>query len=210
MLHQYTTLRIFSLLLLIFVFACNEDKGTKTVQKVEEPTDKSAQFAATENKAAEDKNKVQDGPAIAYVVTDKYVMKLHKAIAFYPKSDPFGMFKVTEGHQFIVLDMSVLNKTSLPIDMGQVFINATIKDEKGNKYNILSGVTPIASYTYDYPNDNHQTEYEVMWSNTFPANEFHRTTVLGLEAPKEIRSFTLTVPAEPGSKKEKKELQFTL
>ena len=105
MLHQYTTLRIFSLLLLIFVFACTEEKATKAVQKVEEPTDKSAQFAATEDKATEDKNAVKDGPAIAYVVTDKFVMKLHKAIAFYPKSDPFGMFKVTEGHHFIVLDM---------------------------------------------------------------------------------------------------------
>ena len=210
MLHQNKTLQLLSLLALFLTFSCSDEKSGSTTTDKEKDADKAAQFASTADKTATDKNAVTDGPAVAMLETDKFVMKLHKAIAFFPKSDPFGMFKVTEGHHFIVLDMSVKNKTSEILDMGQIFIHANVKDDKGNKYNILSGVTPIASYTYDNPTDYHQKEYEALWSNTFPANGFHRTTVLGLEAPKDVKNFILTIPTEPGSKKEKKEIQFTL
>ena len=105
------------------------------------------------------------------------------------------MFKVKEGHQFVVLDMSVRNTSNEPIAMGEILLSTKVKDESGKDINL--SITAVAAYTYTYPSPIHQQQYNAMWGTLKPG-EFYRTTVYGMEAPKETRSFVLSMPVEPG------------
>lgn len=149
----------------------------------------------------------QEAAPLASVETETYSLKLHRAIGFLPQSDPMGMFKVMEGHQFVALDIAVTNKTGKPLDMAQIFRGIQVTDDKGQK--IKNSVTAVASYTNDHPEEDKQAEYNAIRSKEMETGVTHRAFVYGLEAPMETKNFTLTIPEAPGVKA-KKEIQFSL
>lgn len=149
----------------------------------------------------------QEAAPLASLETETYSLTLHRAIGFLPQSDPMGMFKVMEGHQFVALDIAVTNKTGKPLDMAQVFRGIQVTDDKGQK--IKNSVTAVASYTNDHPEEDKQAEYNAIRSKEMETGVTHRAFVYGLEAPMETKQFTLSIPEAPGSKS-KKEIKFSL
>jgi hypothetical protein len=151
--------------------------------------------------------KAEDAAAIATIETEDYILKVHKAIPFAPDaSKTAGAFTPKDGNKFVALDVSVKSKASQSIEMGAIMLTTEITDEKGTKF---GGTVPVlTAYSLTYPDSKFQDEYDAIW-NDFPANAFHRTTALGFEAPKDVKTFMLKVPVKAYGN-EKKEVTFTL
>lgn len=181
--------------------ACNDEKQKSTT------TDTANVTSETKPASEENTTKPKDEAAIATVETDDYILKIHKAIPFVPDdAKTAGAFKPKEGNQYIALDISVKSKSSQSIEMGSIMLSTEITDEKGTK---LGGTVPVlTAYSLTYPDANFQNEYDAIW-NDFASNEFHRTTALGFEAPKDAKTFTVKVPVKAYAS-EKKEATFTL
>jgi hypothetical protein len=194
-------IRLLYWLVFILFLSCSENNKEGSTKNTPDSSQKPGDSASLNTPDKEP-------PAIASLETDSYVMKIYRALPFLPKTDPLGMFKVVEGHRFIVLDLSIRNISDKPIDMGRILQSARVKDENGKKYDL--SIAAIASYTTDNPNTKHQAEYDALWSKQFAPQSFHRTTAYGFEAPSEVNKFSLSMPetAKPGSPR--KEIAFSL
>jgi hypothetical protein len=155
-------------------------------------------------------SKVEDGPAIATIETETYVMKIHKVIPFMPDiTKTAGAFTPKEGNQYIALDLSVRSKSDKPFSMGNIVLASNIIDDKGNKYGDLMG--SMVAFNLTFPEQENQSESEAIWSTEFAPKEFHRSIALAFEAPRDVKNFTFSAPVSDDiMKPEKKQAQFSL
>lgn len=188
------------MLIITLTISCNEKKQTPGT---EEPT------ANTDSGSTIDSNEKAKSPAIAIVETDQYEMKIHKAIPFTPTGTTLT-FKPKEGNQYVVLDISVKNKTDKPLNMGVILSSTKIKDEKGNVYGDVLG--SLHAYRLSNPDTKAEKEFEIIWSETFPPKEAHATTGLGFQAPKDIKNYTISMPVSDDlmALDKRKEAKFSL
>lgn len=163
---------------------------------------------ATPEKSAAAPQKAGDEAAIAVIETDSYVMKVHRAIPFMPGQDPLGMLKVKEGHRYVVLDMSVKNKSNEPLEMGSIMLVTKISDESGKSYG--GNIGALTAYLLQNPDPRHDDEYEAVWSMEFKPGEYHRAIALGVEVPADIKTFVLTAPVKPHDVSNTKQASFTI
>ncbi len=197
--------RVYLISALLFVVSCSDNKDGDT--NTSNTTENSS--ANEVNKGSGATSSAEDGPAIATLQTENYTAKIHRAIPFVAKQDEMGLFKVKDGHQYIVLDMSIRNTSDQPIEMGNILLETKVKDENGRDLDL--SITAVAAYTYTYSVPGHQSQYDALWSNMKPG-DFYRAAVLGLEASKEVKTFTLSMPVKDGfgSDIPRKELKVSL
>ncbi len=93
----FTMNKVFIIAVLIFVVSCSNNKDGNANNTKNNSS--SANESSTGNGVA---SSAQDGPAIATLQTENYTAKIHRAIPFVAKQDEMGLFKVKEGHQYIV------------------------------------------------------------------------------------------------------------
>ena len=185
---------------ILLLTACNNDaKNASTNPPIESTTSSTST-----------PSQVEDGPAIATIETDTYVMKIHKVIPFLPDvTKTAGAFTPKEGNHYIALDMSVRSKIDKPFSMGNVVLASNITDDKGNKYGDLLG--SMVAFNLTFPEKENQTESEAIWSTEFAPKSFHRSVALAFEAPKDVKNFTFSAPlSDDIMKPEKMQAQFSL
>lgn len=146
--------------------------------------------------------------ALAVIETDAYEMKVHRAIPFRPKADPLGMFKLPDGYQYIVLDLSVRNKSDEPLEMGSILLVSKVTDEVGKA--MEGNMAALTAYTVENPDPRQDAEYEEVWSMEFKPGAVHRAIALGIQAPSTNRTLTLTVPARAGDSKDFRQVKFQI
>lgn len=152
-------------------------------------------------------SEVNDGRAIATIETADYILKIHKVIPFALKPKPYEPFKVDASTKLVALDVSVRNKLSTPINFSRI-LGMTVIKGKGDKNLVAPWV--VAAYEVDYPESNHQKEYDALWSSQFEPNGFHRAILLGLNPGKEEKEFRLILPEKPDfNNPARKEASFT-
>ena len=205
---SYTKIFSAALCFLLFTSCGNNNSKSTSTETTKGAADNSGatQASSTTNTTA---TKAEDGPAIATIETDLYVAKIHRAIPVVIKQDAStALYKVRDGYQYIVLDMSVKNKSGKELDMGQIMLGAKVTDESGKD---VGNLMAIAAYAYANPGGDHQTQYEAMWGKMQPG-DFNRTYVLGMEAPKTAKTFKLSMKTTPDffDDKSRKEVTFTL
>lgn len=176
---------------LLFIVSCSDNKDGDTNSS--NTTENSS--ANEVNKASGVTSSAKDGPAVATLQTENYTAKVHRAIPFVSKKDEMGLFQVKDGHQYIVLDMSIRNTSDQPIEMGNILLETKVKDENGR--DIELSITAVAAYTYTNSIPGHQQQYDALWSKMNPG-DFYRAAVIGLEAPMEVKTFTLSMPVKDG------------
>lgn len=131
---------------------------------------------------------------LAVIEADAYVLKIHRAIPFLPKTDPLGMHKLPEGYRYVVLDLEIQNKSPEPLEMGSILLAAKVTDETGKA---LDGHMPaLLAYNVEHPDPRQDAAYEEVWSMEFKPGEVHRAIALGARAPVSAKSLTLVVPAK--------------
>src|SRR5688572_9529359 len=140
---------------ILLLFGCGNEKDTESISPKQEESTKAVEET---NRQESSPAKAEDGPSIAIITAPRYIVKVHKAIAFVPKDDGAGMMKAKEGHRFVVLDMSAKNTGNEPIETGQILLSVDIKDDNGNRYPV--NAMEIAAYTFNYPNSGHQSQYD--------------------------------------------------
>ncbi|HWI91635.1 MAG TPA: hypothetical protein VNT20_10195 [Flavisolibacter sp.] len=151
---------------------------------------------------------VDDGPAIATMETNDFVLKIHRAISFELKPKSYQPIKVDPSTKLVVLDVSVHNKLSTPINFSRILGMTVIKGD-GDKNLMAPWV--VGAYEVDYAEANHQKEYDALWSSQFEPNGFHRAVLIGLNPKKDENNFTMIVPGKPDfNSPEKKEIKFNL
>lgn len=144
--------------------------------------------------------------ALAVIETDDYEMKVHRAIPFLPKSDPLGMLKLPDGYQYIVLDLSVRNKSNEPLEMGSILLVSKVTDEAGKA--LEGNMEALIAYTVENPDPRQDTEYDEMWSMEFKPGAVHRAIALGVQAPSTMRTLIFAVPAKAGGSKDFRQVKF--
>lgn len=149
-----------------------------------------------------------EAKALGRIETDSYVLTLHRAIGFMPKTDALGLLKTRDGHRYAVLDISVTNKGSEPLEMGTIMLFSKIADRNGNSYGGNLGA--LTAYTLDYPDPKHQEQYDALLSMEFPAGATHRAVVLGLELPQDVKELVFSVPVKADMNAERKQIAFSL
>lgn len=175
--------------------AGNNDTGKK-----EEAAPQKTQAAITTS--------VTDDPAIATIETSDFILKIHKAIPFSLKPKSYEPFKVDPSTKLIALDVSVRNKLSTPINLSRILGMTVIKGK--SEKNLLAPWV-VAAHEVDYPEPNHQREYDALWSSSFEPNGFHRAILFGINPSKEEKNFTLVVPEKPDfNNPHKKSVQFSV
>jgi hypothetical protein len=189
---------------IFFCVSCGNSEASKTTDTVvSEKTDSSSK-----NTEAQTAVSVRDDAAIATIETNDFVLKVHKAIPFTLKPKSYQPFKVDPSTKLIVLDVSVRNKLSTPINFSRI-LGMTVIKGTGDK-NLLAPWV-VAAYEVDYAEQNHQKEYDALWSSSFEPNGFHRAILFGINPSKEGRQFTLTVPEKPDfNNPAKKSVQFSV
>ena len=193
--------------LLAFLSSCGSN-ATKTEQQENKTTDTvKKQEAQPAPPPAAANDAVTDGPAIATLETESFILKIHRAIEFTPAPKAYQAFKIKEGHKLVALDVSVKSKLSGPLDMGMILTMSALKDGKAHAY-----MAPwvVAAYMIDNPDPVHQKEYDALWSNKFGAGEFHRAILLGMDPPAAEKDFTLTMPEKADFNAAKKSVKFSL
>lgn len=145
---------------------------------------------------------------LAVIETDTYEMKVHRAIPFRPKADPLGMYKLPEGDRYVVLDLSVRNKGSEPLEMGSILLVAKVTDETGTA--LKGNLMALSAYTLENPDPNHDAEYGEVWSMEFKPGAVHRAVALGVQAPAAARTLTFAVPARAGDSKDFRQVKFDI
>lgn len=194
--------KLFSLALLSLLIMAGCDKG-ETPQAKAEPSTGSAS-ANVQAPAARTANDT----ALAVIETDAYEMKVHRAIPFRPKADPLGMFKLPDGYQYIVLDLSVRNKSNEPLEMGSILLVAKVTDEAGKA--LEGNMAALTAYTVENPDPRQDTEYDEVWSVEFKPGAVHRAIALGMQAPSSTRTLIFAVPAKAGGSKDFRQVKFQI
>ena len=190
----------------LFFISCSNNNAAVQAKSENAAADKNDSI--TEKKETALAGSVTDDAAIATIETSDFILKIHKAIPFSLKPKSYEPFKVDPSTKLIALDISVRNKLSTPLNFSRILGMTQIKG-KGVKN--LVAVWVVAAYEVDYPEANHQKEYDALWSEHFEPNGFHRAILMGLNPKKEENEFTLIVPEKPDfNNPSKKEIKFSL
>lgn len=193
----------------IVMISCsgNNTEAKKTLEV------KDVQTNAANKTVADDKtlpSSAEDGPAIATVETTDFILKIHRAIPFALKPKSYQPIKVDPATKLVVLDVSVRNKLSSPINFSRILGMIVIKGEDEGDKNLIAPWV-VGAYEVDYAEPNHQKEYDALWSEHFEPNGFHRAILIGLNPKKDENKFTMIVPEKPDfNNPAKKELTFSL
>lgn len=163
----------------LFFTACSENKEQS--KKINEPIDNKEITAADQN---------QSQTALVTIETATYQLNIYKVIPFHPEHTVALVPK--KGNQYVVLDISVKNKTDRPINMGVILSVANIQDKTGTKFGDVLG--SLSAYNLDNPDNNAKKEYDKIWSETLPAGEFHRSVAIGFQAPISVKDFEISLP----------------
>lgn len=195
------------LFVMILIASCSNDKSGKTEIVSEKSNNTSTEKPATvENKeTSKTASTAEDGLAIATLETSDYILKIHRVVPFTLKPKSYEPIKVSADTKLAVLDISVRNKLSAPLNLSKI-LGMTIIKGKGGK-NLLAPWV-VAAYITDYPYPNHQKEYDALWSSTFDPNGFHRAMLLGLNPNKDEDEFMLIMPEKADYNSSKKEVKF--
>ena len=189
----------------VLFISCSENKTepkTATVTDVHTNSNKTVDALNTTDAG------VQDGSAIATIETSDFVLKIHKAISFSLKPKSYEPFKVDPSTKLIALDVSVRNKLPTPLNFSRILGMTVIK---GKSEKNLMATWVVAAHEVDYPEPNHQKEYDALWSSSFEPNGFHRAILLGINPSKEEKQFTLVVPENPDfNNPARKSVQFSV
>lgn len=140
--------------------------------------------------------KVVAPPALGLIDTGGYVMTLHRAIPFQPKTKTAGL-KPRNGYRYVVLDISMKNKGGDALDMGKIMKSAKITDQNGKSYRVSAAT--LQAYNAEYPDPRQQAEYDALQAAAFKPGETHRALVLGLELPADVKALVLSLPVGAGS-----------
>lgn len=195
---------IFLGLLLLFI-SCSNSQDTKTGSQPVSDDQKDTAVVKTETPTDSD---IKDSAAIAIVETSDYILKLHRAIEFTPASKAYQPFKVDPSTKLVVLDISVRNKLSTPLNFSRI-LGMTVLKGKGETNLVAPWV--VAAYITDHADPNHQKQYDALWSSNFEPKGFHRAIFLGLNPKKEQKEFTLIVPEKPDfNNPVKREVKFSV
>lgn len=202
---QLFTGLIFTFGLMHFV-ACNNDSKANGQTNTQIASAEKTNTPAPEQAA--NQNNVDDGPAIATMETNDFILKIHRAIPFELKPKSYQPIKVDPATKLVVLDVSVRNKLSTPINFSRILGMTVIKGD-GDKNLMAPWV--VGAYEVDYAEANHQKEYDALWSSQFEPNGFHRAILIGLNPKKDENNFTMIVPGKADfNNPEKKEIKFSL
>lgn len=199
---------LYSILLLVYgnLISCNS--GETASVKPSETKIAAAEKSVSPQTTVSNETNVSDGPAIATLETGDFVLKIHKAIPFTLKPKAYQPFKVDPSTKLVVLDVSVRNKLSTPIDFARI-LGMTVLKGKGDKNLMAPWV--VGAYEVDYAEPNHQKEYDALWNEHFESNGFHRAILIGLNPKKEENNFTLEVPSKADfNKPMTKKVSFSL
>lgn len=150
----------------------------------EKKTDKQAKKEKSVSEPVSD-----DVKPLQVIETPSYSYTIFRVISF---ESTEGYFNPEEGNQYVVLDISVTNKSKQPLDMAVIMGSSKIKDKDGKKYGDVLGA--LTAYSIEHPRTNWKSEFDAIWSEKFPAGETHRTTAMGFQAPKNIKEFILSMP----------------
>ncbi|HEY8607696.1 MAG TPA: hypothetical protein VIM12_11345 [Noviherbaspirillum sp.] len=145
-------------------------------------------------------------PAVGMIETENYVMTLHRAIPFTPKTDALGLIKAKDGHRYVVLDISVQNKSREVLEMGTIMLFSKVTDKNGKSYGGNLGA--LTAWALDNPDPKHQDEYDAVWSMEFPPGETHRAVVLGLELPLDVTELVFSAPVKANMNSETRQIRF--
>lgn len=202
-------LLIYSFLIFIFghFISCNGSNKTSN-QPVETKVASAQKTSQAESVSSSPENTVSDGPAIATIETSDFILKIHKAVSFTLKPKSYEPFKVDPSTKLIALDVSVRNKLSTPLNFSRI-LGMTVIKGKGEKNLVAPWV--VAAHEVDYPEPNHQKEYDALWSNSFEPDGFHRAILFGINPSKEEKEFKLTVPEKADfNNPSRKSVQFSV
>jgi hypothetical protein len=190
-------------ILMLCIASCGNNKADNKVTVTEKKD-----TVTTTNTTTEVKSAVEDGPAIATIETSDYILKLHQVIEFTPKPKSYQPFKIDPGTKLAVLDISVRNKLSVPLNFSRILGMTNVK---GNGPKNLVSPWVVAAYITDFPDANHQKEYDALWNSSFEPNGFHRSILIGINPKQEENDFTLVIPGKADfNNPENKELKFSL
>jgi len=188
-----------------FFVSCSNNKAETTQEPAVKDVHVAARQTNAENKTTE--AGVQDGSAIATLETSDFILKVHKAIPFTLKPKSYEPFKVDPSTKLVVLDISVRNKLSTPLNFSRIL---GMTELRGNGGKNLVAPWVVAAYEVDYPEPNHQKEYNALWSSSFEPNGFHRSILIGMNPDKEEKKITLIVPEKADfNSPSRKSVQFT-
>lgn len=164
------------LAIMTLMCSCGKEQGKKTDEQ-----------AQKENPVSERVS--DDVKPLQVIETPSYSYTIYRVIPF---ESTEGYFNPKEGNQYVVLDISVTNKSKQPLDMAVIMSSSKIKDKDGKEYGDVLGA--LTAYTLAHPQTNWKSEYGAIWSEKFPSGETHRTTAMGFQAPKNIKEFLLSMP----------------
>jgi len=205
--YQNKIISIFTLF--FFIVSCRNNKTENAETKETKSAATEKPMAAESKPPSSSTSAAEDGPAIATIETSDYILKIHKVVPFTLKPKSYEPLKVAADTKLAVLDISVRNKLSSPLNFSRILGMTEIRG-KANKMNMMAPWV-VAAYITDYPYPNHQKEYDALWSSSFEGNGFHRAMLLGLNPKKEENEFTLIVPEKPDfNNPSRKELKFSL
>lgn len=199
---------VYSILFLVYgnLISCNS--GETASVKPSDTKVASTEKSISPQTAVSNENSVSDGPTIASLETNDFVLKIHKVIPFTLKPKSYQPFKVDPSTKLVVLDVSVRNKLSTPLDFARI-LGMTVLKGKGDKNLMAPWV--VAAYEVDYAEPNHQKEYDALWNEHFEPNGFHRAILIGFNPKKEENNFTLIVPSKADfNNPMPKEVRFSL
>lgn len=184
---------VYSILILVYGNLISCDSGQTASVKPAETKVASTEKSTSPQTTVSNENNVSDGSAIATLETGDFVLKIHKAIPFTLKPKSYQPFKVDPSTKLVVLDVSVRNKLSTPLDFARI-LGMTVLKGKSDKN--LMAPWAVAAYEVDYAEPNHQKEYDALWNEHFEPNGFHRAILIGFNPRKEENNFTLVVPSK--------------
>jgi hypothetical protein len=190
---------------ILFCISCGNSEASKTTNNT--ITAEKIETTPEKTRAPAQSSAIDDA-AIATIETSDFILKVHKAIPFSLKPKSYQPFKVDPSTKLIVLDVSVRNKLSTPLNFSRI-LGMTVIKGKGDKGLLAPWV--VAAYEVDYAEPNHQKEYDALWSEHFEPNGFHRAILFGMNPSKEEKEFTLIVPEKPDfNNPSKKTVQFSV
>ena len=132
----------------------------------------------------------QTQKALVTIETTTYQLSIYKATPFRPTSS-VG-FVPKKGNQYVVLDISVKNKTDREINMGVILSTAKTRDKQGTVFGDILG--SLSAYNLANPDNEKNKENDKIWSEKFPAGEFHRCVAMGFQAPDHLKEFEISLP----------------
>lgn len=190
---------------MFFIVSCGNDKTPKA-ETTNEKNARTENLTVAESKTSSSPASAEDGPSVATLETSDFILKIHRVIPFTLKPKSYEPLKVAADTKLAVLDISVRNKLSTPINFSRILGMTEIKGKENKN---LMAPWVVAAYITDYPYSNHQKEYDAIWNSAFEPNGFHRAILLGLNPKKNENEFTLIVPEKPDfNNPSRKEINF--